>query len=162
GVGDVAARRLLERFGDVHAVLSASESALVGAGLSDASARAVRAPDRRERAAEELERLTAIGARVILCTDDEYPSLLAQLSDAPLYLVARGERLAETPAVAIVGARHATQYGREIATRFAEELAQAGVTVVSGLARGIDGAAHTGALRGRGQTVAVLGCGIDV
>ena len=88
--------------------------------------------------------------------------LLAQLGDAPLYLIARGERLIDAPALAIVGARHATSYGRDIAARFAEELAQAGVTVVSGLARGIDGAAHAGALRGGGHTVAVLGSGIDV
>ncbi len=163
GVGDVAARRLLAHFGSVRAVLSASEPALVAAGLNEAVARAVRAARQGERqAADEVARLAAIGARVIPCTDDEYPSLLAQLPDAPLYLVARGERLLDAPAVAVVGARHATPYGKDVASRFAEELAQAGVTVVSGLARGIDGAAHAGALRGGGHTVAVLGCGIDV
>src|SRR6266404_1461769 len=163
GVGDVAGRKLLARFGGMRAVLSASVSALVAAGLSETAAEGVREAHRRKgETAEEVARLAAIGARVIPCTDDEYPPLLAQLADAPLYLVARGERLLDAPAIAVVGARHATPYGKDVAARFAEELAQAGVTVVSGLARGIDGAAHTGALRGGGHTVAVLGCGIDV
>jgi DNA processing protein len=161
GVGDVAAGRVIPHFGDVFAVLSAPEAALVAAGLTPAVARAIRAA-RPEDAADEVTRLTAHGARVIPCTDDEYPALLRQVVDAPLYLIARGERLLDAPALAVVGARHATPYGKDIAARFGEELAQAGVTVVSGLARGIDGAAHAGALRGGGHTVAVLGSGIDV
>jgi len=161
GVGDIAAGRVLTRFGDVFAVLSASETALVAAGLTRAVAQAVRAA-RPSDALDEVARLTALGGRVVPCTDDEYPALLRQVPDAPLYLIARGERLLETPTLAVVGARHATPYGKDAAARFAEELAQAGVTVVSGLARGIDAAAHTGALRGGGHTIAVLGSGIDV
>jgi DNA processing protein len=161
GVGDVAAGRVIAHFGDVFAVLSAPETALVAAGLPPAVAHAVRAA-RPEDAADEVTRLAALGARVVPCTDDEYPALLRQIADAPLYLIARGERLLDAPALAVVGARHATPYGKDVAARFAEELAQAGVTVVSGLARGIDGAAHAGALRGGGHTVAVLGSGIDV
>jgi DNA processing protein len=161
GVGDAAARRAMARLGGPAAVLAASESALVTAGLSPAAASGVRAVCLEEAAAEE-ERLAALGARLVPYTTDEYPMLLREFPGAPLYLVIRGEPLAEGPALAVVGARHATPYGLEIAARFAEELAQAGVTVVSGLARGIDGAAHGGALRGSGHTVAILGSGIDV
>jgi DNA processing protein len=115
-----------------------------------------------EAAALEVERIRAAGARLITRNDSEYPAPLRELTDAPLYLVARGEPLAAGPSLAMVGARRATPYGRAVATRFAEELAQAGVTVVSGLARGIDAAAHEGALRAGGHTIAVLGSGIDV
>jgi DNA processing protein len=161
GVGDVAARRVVTHFGGVSAALAASEAALVAAGLTPAAAAGVRAAS-LEDARDELARIRALGARLITCDDDEFPPLLRQISDPPLYVIARGERLLEAPALAVVGARHATPYGKDIAARFAEELAQAGVTVVSGLARGIDGAAHAGALRGGGSTVAVLGSGIDV
>lgn len=161
GVGDVATGRVVARLGDVFAVLAASEKALVEAGLTGAAARAVRAA-RPADALDEVRRLVAVGARVVPCIDDEYPPLLRHVPDAPVYLIARGERLLDAPTVAVVGARHATPYGTDVAARFAEELAHAGVTVVSGLARGIDGAAHSGALRGGGQTVAVLGSGIDV
>ncbi len=113
-------------------------------------------------ARDELARITAAGARAVTLDDPEYPPLLRQLRDAPLYLTARGEPLVDGPAVAIVGARRATPYGLDVARRLAEGLADAGVTVVSGMARGIDGAAHEGALAARGRTVAVLGCGIDV
>lgn len=160
-IGDVAGRRLIETFGDAAAALAASTADLLAAGLSKAAARAVRDADVAEADAE-IARVAACGARVVLLTDGEYPAPLRELPDAPLYLVVRGERLEDGPALAVVGARHATPYGTDVATRFAEELAQAGITVVSGLARGIDGAAHTGALRGGGHTVAVLGCGIDV
>jgi DNA processing protein len=161
GIGDVVGRRLLAHLGGAEAVLVASASAIEAAGFSSAVAAALAGADRRA-ASEEVARTGAAGARLIPLDDPEYPPLLAQLADAPLYLVARGEALAEGPSVAVVGARRATPYGREVATRLAEELAQAGVTVVSGLARGIDAAAHHGALRGGGATVAVLGSGIDV
>jgi DNA processing protein len=109
-----------------------------------------------------MERIAAAGARLVSLSAPEYPALLRELRDAPLCLIARGEPLVDGPAVAIVGARRATPYGRAIARELAEGLAHAGVTVVSGLARGIDGAAHEGALAARGRTVAVLGSGIDV
>jgi DNA processing protein len=161
GIGDVTGRRLVESFGGPAAALAASREALLSARFSPAVAAALAGADLAASAAE-VRRTHAAGARLIPCTDTEYPALLRQVPDAPLYLVARGEPIADGPTVAVVGARHATPYGREVATRLAEELAQAGVTVVSGLARGIDGAAHAGALHGGGQTIAVLGSGIDV
>jgi DNA processing protein len=161
GVGAIAAARLLARFGDAASVLAASAEELVGAGFASALAAAV-ARARHEDVSAAVAAVAALGARVVPCTDEEYPALLREIPDPPLYLVARGERLENVPAIAIVGARHATPYGVEVATRLAEDLAYAGVTIVSGLARGIDGAAHAGALRGGGHTVAVLGSGIDV
>lgn len=117
---------------------------------------------RLDEAAAEEERIATLGARLVPYTADEYPTLLREFPGGPLYLVVRGEPLDEGPALAVVGARHATPYGLDVASRLAEELAQAGVTVVSGLARGIDAAAHSGALRGGGHTTAVLGSGVDV
>jgi DNA processing protein len=161
GLSDTAARRAVELFGSPDAVLAASARALAAAGLSPAAASSVREASRDEARAE-VERMAALGARLVPYGADEYPSPLRELPDAPLYLIVRGEALDDGPALAIVGARHATPYGLEVAARFAHELAQAGVTVVSGMARGIDGAAHRGALRGGGQTVAVFGAGVDV
>ncbi len=98
---------------------------------------------------------------IIVWCDPRYPERLRQIADGPPALFVRGA-LDERPAVAVVGARRATAYGRAAAARIAFELVRAGVTVVSGLARGIDGAAHAAALEGGGTTIAVLGCGVDV
>lgn len=100
---------------------------------------------------------------VIRRRDADYPPLLAELHDPPDRLHLRGHEieLLKRPAVAVVGARSCSPYGREVARALARELAAAGLVVVSGLARGIDGEAHRGALDARGSTVAVLGCGID-
>ena len=143
GVGDVAGRRLLAEHGHPSAVPAVDRSGL-------------------EAARMEVERIAAAGARLVALDDDEYPAALRQLHDAPLYLIAKGGRLGVGPAVAIVGARRATTYGLDVARMLGEGLAYAGVAVVSGLARGIDGAAHEGALAARGATVAVLGSGVDV
>jgi DNA processing protein len=111
----------------------------------------------RERAAAER-----LGARLVLAGDPEYPAALRQLPLPPPVLAVRGE-LPEGPAVAMVGSRKADPYGREVAELFARALAEAGVTVVSGFARGVDAAAHRGALAAPGgRTVAVLGCGLEI
>jgi DNA processing protein len=104
----------------------------------------------------------AVGARIVTLLDPDYPELLAATALPPPALVVRGQ-LPQGPAVAIVGSRLADAYGREVAGRFARYLAAAGVVVVSGLARGIDAAAHEGALAApSGRTLAVLGCGMGV
>ncbi|HEY2388516.1 MAG TPA: DNA-processing protein DprA [Candidatus Binatia bacterium] len=161
GLSDAAARRAVELLGSAEAMLAASATMLDAAGLSPAARSGVRKA-RRDDARAEAERIAALDARLVAYRDVEYPALLRELPDAPLYLIVRGDELDDGPAVALVGARHATPYGLDVAARFGEELAQAGVTVVSGLARGVDGAAHRGALRGGGRTVAVFGAGIDV
>jgi DNA processing protein len=162
GVGDVKGRALLARFGEPQTILHAGAAALAAAGCDAAVVAALRDPRTQAAGIAEVDRIVAAGARVVALDDPEYPARLRELWDAPLYLVARGTPLPEGPAVAIVGARRATDYGCEVARVLAMGLAQAGVAVVSGLARGIDGAAHEGALTGGGSTVAVLGSGIDV
>lgn len=110
-----------------------------------------------------MERLAQAKVKYVTLLDADYPENLKTIFDPPPVLYYRGELKAEDAlAVAIVGSRRATPYGRESATRLARELARAGVTVVSGLARGIDSCAHRGALAGGGRTLAVLGSGLDV
>ncbi len=115
-----------------------------------------------ETAAERLDRA---GYRLLVLGDRDYPPLLAAISDPPIALTVRGELLREDAlGLSIVGARRATPYGRDIARRLSRELASSGLTIVSGLARGIDAAAHLGALEaqeGKGRTLAVLGSGLD-
>jgi len=164
GVGDVLGRRLIARFGRPADVFAASADALAAAGFLPAQAkRLVRrlAAARGAAATEDARRIDAYGARLISCLDSEYPAPLQQLADAPLSLIASGTQLGSRPAIAIVGSRRATPYGRDVARQLGEDLAHAGFAVVSGLARGIDAAAHRGALRVGGVTIAVLGSGLD-
>ncbi len=107
------------------------------------------------------DKLRKSGAEMVFFGREGYPALLAEINDPPQALFVRGRLEAEEKSVAIVGSRHETRYGRAQAFSIARDLARAGVTVVSGLARGIDTAAHEGALAGGGRTVAVLGNGID-
>jgi DNA processing protein len=125
-----------------------------------ARARAV-LPQAATLARREIERAGRLGAHLLTLLDPDYPERLRQLSLAPPVLYIRGQ-LPVGPAVAIVGSRRADAYGREVADLFARALAASGVAVVSGFARGVDAAAHRGALAGGGPTVAVLGCGLGV
>ena len=153
----------VREFGGVEALLGASEADLADRLRSPERARAAlrSAEDRdSERWAAGLERS---GLALVTPADDAYPRLLTEIADPPFVLFAAGslERL-KSPAVGVVGSRAASRYGREVAGRLARDLANAGVTVVSGFARGIDTAAHEAAMTAGGGTVAVLGCGIDV
>ncbi len=117
---------------------------------------------RAERASTDRRRLEALGIRVVPLPDPAYPRPLAELTDSPLVLLVRGQLSALSwPAIAIVGARAATIAARATARRLARELAGAGLTIVSGLARGIDAEAHRGALEAGGRTLGVLACGLD-
>lgn len=164
--GDVSPHRLwpaLRARGGVEALLSCPEPELAVLLGSAERARAVlHSPEDAdsERRAAEAERS---GFRLITAFDPEYPRLLGQIADPPFLLFAAGNlaRL-QLPAVAIVGSRAATRYGRDVAARLGRELSEAGVTVVSGFARGIDAAAHAAAAGGPGGTIAVLGCGLDI
>ncbi|HHV08111.1 MAG TPA: DNA-protecting protein DprA [Firmicutes bacterium] len=110
-----------------------------------------------------LSAFQRVGLEVVTLLDDHYPTNLKTIFDPPPVLYYRGDlRATDELAVGIVGARRATPYGREIAMKFARDLACSGITVVSGLARGVDSAAHRGALAGKGRTLAVLGCGLNV
>ena len=126
----------------------------------DAARRAVVAA----RTARAIDRAARAGISAIAWGDEAYPPALAAISDPPPVLWARGAigSLVDQPAVAIIGSRAATPYGLEVAGQLACDLASRGVTIVSGLARGADSAAHRGALRAPGTTVAVLGSGVDI
>lgn len=152
GIGAITARLLIDRHGSAEAALAALPRLARG--------RPVAVPSLA--AAEREEALLArLGARLLVLGEAAYPPALAALEDAPLALAVQGEAaLLARPAVAVVGARHASAGGRIIAERLAADLAAAGIVVVSGLARGIDAAAHAGALAA-GATVAVVATGLD-
>jgi DNA processing protein len=164
GVGPRAAARLLERFGSAEGVFGALRAELERLRLRPEAVESIVLKDRHAEAARELERLRGIGGAEVLVLDDgAYPSALQEIPDPPVTLYVRGAWAAslESPCVGMVGSRRASTYGQNVALMLARELAARGVTVVSGLARGIDAAAHRGALEAGGRTVAVLGTGID-
>lgn len=161
GIGPVTIARLRARFDTPEAVLAADRPALTAAGLSDAAVDALRAPD--ERAIDAALAWAAAPARHLLSLDDPaYPPLLRTIADPPplLYVVGDPEVLARKQ-LAMVGTRNPTPAGRETAFDFARHLAGQGLVITSGLALGIDGAAHEGALAGGGLTIAVAGTGAD-
>lgn len=163
GVGPARVRALLARLGSASAVLSARPDRLAAVdGIGRQTARAIAAFEDWAEVDRQLDRAAAIGARMVSLHAAEMPARLAQIYDPPPYLWVRGAFTADDArAVAIVGTRKVTDYGTRVATRFAAGLAEAGFTIVSGLAYGIDIAAHRAALDAGGRTVAVLGSGVD-
>lgn len=163
GIGPRIARLLLERFGTAPAVFSAGEEALIAAGVNRPVARAITEFSDFAPLDRELCELARLGGRLVKWTDEDYPEPLRHIADPPPLLYVRGRTIAgERQCVAVVGARAASEAALHMAHRLGSELASKGLTVVSGLARGIDGQAHRGALEVRGRTIAVLGCGIDI
>jgi DNA processing protein len=163
GVGPRTSRLLLENFGSAEKIFKASAEEVAAAGVSRKVADAIAAFEDFGPLEKELCELPRIGARLVRWTDADYPPNLKQIADPPPYLVVRGVlNPDESACVAVVGARAASEAGLRMAERLGFELASRGFSVVSGLARGIDGAAHRGTLDARGRTIAVLGCGIDV
>jgi DNA processing protein len=163
GVGPRATRELLSAFGLPGAIFEASHAA-VARVAGEAAADALRGPEPARAIERALAWLRADASRsLITLADADYPAPLLQLADAPALLYLQGRRDSLTrPALAIVGSRSATRQGEANAEAFAAHLAGCGLTIVSGLARGIDAAAHRGALRAEGATIAVLGTGADV
>lgn len=163
-VGPIRLRQLLGHFdGDPVAVLHATAATLERVpGIGPETAGAIAGWRESADLDGELRRITQSGIRVVCDRDDEYPPLLREIYDPPIVLYVRGRLLpGDRNAVALVGSRLTTSYGIETARRFGYQLGYTGVTVVSGGARGIDTAAHQGALAAKGRTVAVLGTGID-
>ncbi len=162
-VGPVVVRSLVEVLGSAAAVFEADEEALlrangVGRELAGAIARQRDSIDCQA----ELERAARCGARMVTPLDEEYPAPLREIYDPPLALYVRGELLRrDRHAVAVVGTRRPTHYGRSVAEQFSMQLATAGMTIASGLAMGIDTVAHQGALKVKGRTIAVLGSALD-
>ncbi len=163
GVGPVVYQGLLRAFGDPAAAFEASVHALECAGVRTEVARAIRAFDDWTAVDAQLERLAGCGARVITWNDPDYPPNLREIHDPPPFLFVHGElQPRDAVAVALVGSRHVSAYGLKLTRELTEGLIRYGVTVVSGLARGTDAAAHWTALRAGGRTIAVMGSGIDV
>lgn len=162
-VGNVTFRRLLERFDTPERALKAPESELAQVrGLNAAVVASIKSHDYRVFAGRECEAVEKAGIRVVDFLSGEYPKVLLEIPDPPPFLYVKGKPAMPEPAIAIVGSRRASTYGLLTTARLAAELAGHGVTVVSGMARGIDTAAHRGALNGGGRSIGVLGCGIDV
>ena len=162
GVGTALFIRLLARFRTPTHVFEAPRGMvadLVGPKLADR----IRQYADTNEADEQEAAMEEWGASLITLENPRYPLRLAEIYDPPLLLFARGSLPADQePYVALVGTRRASPYGIRMADRLARELAARGITVVSGMAMGIDAAAHRGALEAGGRTVAVLGCGVDI
>src|SRR2546427_2549860 len=163
-VGPVRVRQLLEHFGDAPAILRASKSQLLQVrGIGEETAEAMANWEKSVDLCNELKRIQEYGCHILVQADDDYPDLLRQIYDPPVVLYVKGRLTArDKNAVAMVGSRLTTHYGLETARKLAYQLAYVGVTVVSGGARGIDTAAHQGALSAKGRSVAVLGNGINI
>lgn len=163
GVGNALGVALVRAFGGPEAAFAAHDVDLQRAGLRRDVRAALRGFDRWRDVDEQLARLDRLGGRLVTWTDASYPDLLRHIHDPPLFLHAYGDFApADAHAVAVVGSRDASPYGRQMTAQLVEPLAASGITIVSGMARGIDAAAHAAALRARGRTIAVLGSGIDV
>ncbi|MFW6011194.1 MAG: DNA-processing protein DprA [Desulfosalsimonas sp.] len=163
GVGPLIFKRLLDCFGSPENVFAASGRELGKIeGIAEKSIRAVIHTDFSGAAKSDVAFCKKSGCRIITLNDEEYPYRLAGIPDPPPYLYALGRRLPSVPAIAVVGTRNSTRYGGSMARRLSADLAAMGFVIVSGMARGIDSAAHLGALDAGGETIAVLGSGLSV
>jgi DNA processing protein len=163
GVGPRTANQLLKQFGSPAQIFAASRLALETAGLSPETIRELHDSEILAKAGAEIERLEELGIDVVTVEDEGYPPLLREIHDPPIALYLRGNllRASRQPCLAVVGSRRSSTYGINAAISLSRELAEHGLTIVSGMARGIDAAAHRGALEGGGMTIAVVGTGLE-
>ncbi len=165
GIGASKLRALVNHFGDPDSVFSATEHELGEVDVIDRRAAKAIASSKsfEEEIDVQLTRLEKVQARIVTFWDKEYPDNLKKIYDPPVMLFVRGTLSDKDKySIAIVGTRAPSDYGRHIAEKIARELAEKGICIVSGLARGIDTACHTAAVRAGGRTIAVLGSGVDV
>jgi DNA processing protein len=161
GIGNLLYHKLLRHFGSPFDVFQASESELIRVeGIGCKIASAIVGYPFPDSVWNDLELVKKYGCTIVTFTDGDYPPLLREIYDPPPFLYVYGKLWPSSQNVAIVGSRHATQYGLDTTRRLSRQLAARGVTVISGMARGIDSAAHAGALSCNGNTIAVLGCGL--
>jgi DNA processing protein len=163
GIGSRTANQLIDRFGSPAGVFAASRLALEKEGLKPETIQELHDSEILDKAGAEIERLEALGARVVTLEDEEYPPLLREIHDPPIALYARGDlkRAVDQPCLAVVGSRRCSTYGLNAAQSLSRDLAANGLTIISGMARGIDAAAHRGALEAGGLTIAVVGTGLE-
>lgn len=163
GMGPRRGARALERFGSARAVFESSRRELEEAGLSGSLAQTVLSGGSFDEAIHQREKAADFGTTIIPLGTPLYPDLLSKIADPPLVLFAKGDAaLLNAISVGVVGTRRPTTYGKAVAERLSKEISDLGITVVSGMARGVDTYAHKAALKGRGGTIAVFGCGVDV
>jgi DNA processing protein len=163
GIGPRTANQLIDRFGSPAQVFAASRLALETAGLKPETIQELHDSEVLDKAGAEIERLEKLNAHVITREDEEYPQLLREIYDPPIALYLRGDlkKACEQPCLAVVGSRRCSTYGINAAQSIARDLVAQGLTIVSGMARGIDAAAHRGALDAQGLTVAIVGTGLE-
>ncbi len=162
-LGPSRCRRLVEHFGSTQAIFHASLTELEGAGLAATAAQSIALGKSSELAQEEMVRASSVGAQILTLDDAAYPALLKQIYDPPVALYVRGDAaILSAPGIGVVGTRHPTPYGLGMAERLACDLSARGIIIMSGMARGVDSAAHRGALAAKAKTAAVFGTGIDV
>jgi DNA processing protein len=163
GLGSRTANKLLDRLRTPQAIFRASRTELEGVGVSGTVAQSIASGCTFEDAAAQQQKMLDAGAELVTIGDPRYPQRLREIFDPPIVLFIRGRAdLLHSLSLAMVGTRRPTAYGIAVAERLAADLAHAGLTIVSGLARGIDASAHKGVLTAGGDTVAVLGCGVDL
>ncbi len=163
GIGAGRGRKLIEHFGSIDRLFAASLTELEACGVPAAAAQSIALGKSLELAASEYDHLREMGASVLVCGDADYPTRLLEIYDPPLVLYIKGDaEIIRQYGIAVVGTRHPTPYGVGMGERLACDLAARGLLIISGMARGVDTAAHRGALAGHGRTLAVWGTGIDV
>lgn len=163
GLGCRKATQLIQQFRSPENVFRASREELEGCGLSGSLAQSIESGCTFEDAADQQSKLRESGAQVVALTDPLYPARLRDIYDPPVLLFARGRvELLRTIMLAVVGTRRPSHYGIAATERLSADLANAQLTIVSGMAKGIDTAAHNAVLKGGGNTIAVFGCGVDL
>jgi DNA processing protein len=163
GLGPTRIKKLVEHFGRPDRVLNASLTELEATGMLAVSAQSIATGKSLDLAQQECAKATEAGARILALSDPEYPGRLKEIYDPPVVLYVRGNvELLSKPGIAVVGTRHPTPYGTGMSERLSTDLAVHGLVIISGMARGVDTAAHRGALSAKGKTIAVFGTGIDV
>ena len=163
GLGTLGTLKLVDKIKSPREIFRASASELEAAGLSPSQARNIASGCSFEDAVDQQQKMMAVGAHLITLQDPAYPPRLREIFDPPLLLFALGQiDLISSYGLAVVGTRNPTPYGLAATERLSADLAKAGLTIISGMARGIDTAAHRAALAAKGTTIAVLGCGVDV
>ena len=163
GVGPRKATQLLEKFGSAENIFHALRSQLEGLRLKPETIQSIIKKEFHEKAERELENVKKLGGDILILDDGSYPNLLREIPDPPITLYVRGnwQECFEMPCIGVVGSRRCSTYGRNASEMLGRDLAENGVCVVSGFARGIDSSAHQGAIIGKGKTVAVFGTGLD-
>ncbi len=163
GVGPAAAARLLERFGSAAGVFQARRVELESLRIKPETIESLMKREFEEKALEEYENVKRLGGDILILDDGSYPTLLREIADPPITLYVMGDWQAcfDMPCVGVIGSRMCSTYGKNASEMLARDLASRGICIVSGLARGIDTAAHRGALEAGGKTLAVMGTGLN-